>query len=81
MPEDPKKYLEGGGCRGTLEEQVYEDQPRGAQQMNDVYVNEWPAFRCRSCGADFDEPVKSDDNDDKPRCPDCGSHDLVDHRP
>lgn len=49
-------------------------------EVEEQLFDEWPAFRCRNCGADFDEPVKRDDNEDKPRCPDCGSDDLVDHR-
>lgn len=76
QPEPPEPDVE----ELEAEELAVTERALLAEREAEPWLTEWPAFRCRGCGADFDEvDLKSDDNE--PRCPDCGSRDLVDHRP
>jgi len=44
-----------------------------------VEIDNWPRYRCRPCGADFDEAEARTDASGRTCCPDCGSTDLTDH--
>lgn len=75
--EDSQGFVSVEGFRSVPDAEKHAQSFEPDDGDEDDSLPDWPRFRCRNCGADFDLT----DSGGVARCPDCASEDLVDHAP